>query len=310
MRVRIATRRSALARWQAEHVAAALRSLDGEVRPELVLIETEPDRRLDVPLWELGGKGLFVKEIQAAVLDGRADIAVHSGKDLPARTPDELVLAAVPERGDARDALAGGRLEDLRPGAVVATGSVRRRSQLAHLRPDLTFRGLRGNIATRLARLDEGDADVIVVAAAALDRLGLPERAAEVLDPATMVPQVAQGALAIECRAAGVASGLGASEEADVALAALVARLEHPPSRRAVDAERAFLDALGGDCDLPAGCHARPAPDGELRVEGLLASLDGHTVLRHHVVGADGPAAGRAVAAHLLAHGGRLLLDP
>ena len=296
MRVRIATRGSALARWQAEHVAAALRALDADVQPELVVVETHGDRRQDVPLWVLGGKGVFVKEVQAALLDGRADVAVHSGKDLPAQTPDELVLAAVPERADPRDALVGARLDDLAPGARVATGSVRRRAQLAWARPDLTFAGLRGNIATRLRRLDEGAADAIVVAAAALDRLGLAPRAAELLDPGVLLPQVAQGALAVEVRADAPAVG------------ELVARLEHGPSRRAVDAERAFLDELGGDCELPAGCFAVAVPGDELRVEGLLASLDGHAVLRHAVVGADGPALGRAVARHLLAAGGDVLL--
>ena len=312
MRVRIATRGSALARWQAEHVAAALTALEPTVAPELVEVSTHGDRRQDVPLWVLGGKGVFVKEVQAALLDGRADVAVHSGKDLPARTPPELALVAVPERGDPRDVLVGARLEELAPGARVATGSVRRRAQLAWTRPDLTFGGLRGNIATRLRRLEEGAADAIVVAAAALDRLGLTGDAlgttAEVLAPSVVLPQVAQGALAVEVRA----------DDADVA--ALVARLDHPASRRAVDAERAFLDELGGDCDLPAGCFARPAPstddpagagrpDGDLRVEGLLASLDGHALLRHHEVGADGPALGRAVARHLLDAGGERLLD-
>lgn len=318
MRVRIATRGSALARWQAEHVAGRLRAA-GAADVELVIVETLPDRRLDLPLWELGGKGLFVKEVQAAVLDGRADVAVHSGKDLPALTPDALVIAAVPERADARDALVGGRLGQLAPGAVVATGSGRRRAQLAWARPDLGFTGLRGNIATRLARLDEGGADAIVVAVAALERLGLTDRITEVLEPATMLPQVAQGALAVEVRGDAAGARLaGVDPGGDGELRALVGSLDHPPSRRAFEAERAFLAELGGDCDLPAGCHATPvAGDGAdpgsaappLRVEGLLASLDGHVVLRHVMSGADGPILGRAVARHLLDHGGGALLD-
>nr|MBA2280069.1 hydroxymethylbilane synthase [Acidimicrobiia bacterium] len=231
--LRIATRASALARWQAEHVAALLGG-----GCELVLVDTVADRRLDVPIWEMGGKGVFVKEVQAAVLDGRADVAVHSGKDLPAGTLPGLVLAAVPERGDARDALVGTCLDDLPPGGTVATGSVRRRAQLAHLRPDLTFAGLRGNMQTRLAKAVGFDA--IVVAAVALERLGLADRLAEVLDPTVVLPQVAQGALAGEGRAD------------DAATRAALAAIEHGPSRRAVDAERGFLLELGGDCDLPA----------------------------------------------------------
>lgn len=293
MALRIATRGSALARWQAEHVGALL-----GVPFELVVVDTAADRRLDVPIWEMGGKGVFVKEVQAAVLDGRADLAVHSGKDLPSLTHDGLSLAAVPERGDARDALVGAPLRELRPGAVVATGSVRRRAQLAHLRPDLTFAGLRGNMATRLEKAAGFDA--IVVAAVALERLGWADRIAEVLDPSDVLPQVAQGALAAECRAD------------DVATSAALAAIEHAPSRRAVDAERGFLAELGGDCDLPAGAHATIGTDGSVALDAVLCSLDGHVVLRHHVDGdADSNAAalGASAARHLLANGGAVLLE-
>ncbi len=282
--MRIATRGSALARWQAEHVAALL------ARPcELVVVDTTADRRLDVPIYEMGGMGVFVMVVQAAVLDGRADLAVHSAKDLPSVDVDGLVLAAVPESGDPRDALVGSTLDGLGPGAVVATGSVRRRAQLAWLRPDLTFAGLRGNMATRLEKAAGFDA--VVVAAVALERLGWSDRIAEVLEPATMLPQVGQGALAVECRAD------------DEATREALAAVEHAPSRRAVDAERAFLAQLGGDCDLPAGAHATIAGDGSITVEGLLASLDGHAVLRHR--GPDGA----AVARWLLANGGEAMLD-
>ena len=209
---------------------------------ELVVVETSGDREQHEPIWTLGGKGVFVKEVQAAVLDGRADLAVHSAKDLPSGSIDGLVLAAVPERGDPRDALVGSALVDLPPGARVATGSVRRRAQLADLRPDLTFDGLRGNIPTRLAKADGYDA--IVVAAVALERLELSDRIADVLPTSVMVPQVAQGALAVECR-----SDDDATREA-------LAEIEDRDSRRAVDAERAFLAELGGDCDLPAGAYA------------------------------------------------------
>ena len=295
MKLRAATRGSPLALWQVEHVSALLAPAGIEVVP--VVVETSGDRLLDRPIWELGGKGVFVKEVQAAVLDGRADVAVHSAKDLPSVTVDGLVLAAVPERGDPRDALVGCALADLPTGALVATGSVRRRAQLAWLRPDLTFTGLRGNIATRLGKaLDFG---AIVMAAAALERLGLAERATEVLSPDVMLPQVGQGALAIESRAD------------DTATLIALAGIEHGPSRVAVDAERGFLAELGGDCDLPAGAHATVAGDGSLVLEGLLASLDGHVVLRETRTGAssDAAAVGHALARALLDdHGGAALL--
>jgi hydroxymethylbilane synthase len=265
--VRIATRGSALARWQADHIGAALRSLDPSIGVELVVVETSGDRNLDVPIWEMGGKGVFVKEVQAAVLAGRADVAVHSAKDLPAATHDDLVIAAVPPRADARDALVGSTLDDLAPGAVVATGSVRRRAQLAWVRPDLTFAGLRGNIDTRLRRA--GEYGAIVMAAAALDRLGLTERATQVLPPSVMLPQVGQGALAVECRAA------------DEGTRQMLGRIDDERSRATLEAERGFLVELGGDCDLPAAAHATwsDAVD-QVTLEGLLASADGHVVLR------------------------------
>ena len=264
--LRLATRRSQLALWQAEHVAALLRAAHPGLAVELVAMSTEGDRRLDVPLSEIGGKGVFATEVQSALLDGRADLAVHSAKDLPAVTGEGLALAAVPERGDPRDALVGGRLEDLRTGAVVATGSARRRAQLAHLRPDLTFAELRGNMATRLAKA--ADFDAIVVAAVAFERLGLSEHVDQVLDVNRMVPQVAQAALAVECRAD------------DAATAALLSAIEHTPSRRCVDVERVFLAELGGDCTLPAGAHATWESDGSLRLRGVLADAVGGRLLR------------------------------
>jgi hydroxymethylbilane synthase len=298
MRLRVATRGSALARWQADHVVALLHKVDPAIGVETVVVETSGDRRLDVPIWELGGKGVFVKEVQAAVLDGRADLAVHSAKDLPSATPDGLVIAAVPERADVRDALVGSTLRDLPEGARVATGSLRRRAQLAHLRPDLVFDGLRGNMATRLDRAGRDGIVAVVVAAAALDRLGLADRIAERLDVDTMLPQVGQAALAVEWR-----SG---DDDARWALECI----EHVPARRAVDAERGFLAELGGDCSLPAAAHATLAGDG-LRVRGLLSTPDGATVVRHDLSGpaSAGPALGRSVARHLLdEQGGARLL--
>lgn len=289
MRVRIATRTSPLARWQADHVAAALRAVAPQVGVEIVGVSTEGDRRTDIPLSEIGGKGVFATEVQAAVLDGRADVAVHSGKDLPARTPDGLVIAAVPERGDPRDALVGSRLIDLRPDAVVATGSARRRLQLGHLRPDLRFEDLRGNMATRLEKAARYDA--IVVAAVALERLGLAERISDVLPASLVVPQVAQGALVVECRTD------------DEQLRSRLALIEDAPSRRAVDAERAFLAELGGDCSLPAGAHAVPLDDGVLRVQGVLGEqvADGSMRMHHTTeIGDDPTTVGNALARRLL----------
>jgi hydroxymethylbilane synthase len=297
-RLRVATRGSALARWQADHVAVLAQKAEPGLEVETVVVETSGDRRRDVPIWELGGKGIFVKEVQAAVLEGRADVAVHSAKDLPSLTPDGLVIGAVPERADVRDALVGSTLADLAAGATVASGSLRRRAQLAHTRPDLRFEGLRGNIATRLARVDLADVAAVVMAAAALDRLGLSERIAERLDPDVMLPQVGQGALAVECR----------TDDTDTRC--LLDRIEHTPSRRAVDAERGFLAELGGDCSLPAGAHATLAGD-RLRIRALVASADGRTVVSHELAGpaSSGAALGRSVARQLLDdQGGAALL--
>lgn len=288
--LRAATRRSPLARWQAAHVAALLATAFPGLTVELVGVETEGDQRLDVPIAEIGGKGVFAKEVQRAVLDGHADFAVHSAKDLPAVTVDGLVLAAVPERADAHDALVGARLADLPPGAVVATGSQRRRAQLARLRPDLTFRELRGNMASRLSKVPEGGA--IVVAVAAFVRLDLAEHLTEVLSVDAMIPQVGQGALAVECRAD------------DAAVRALLGAIEHAPSRRRVDAERAFLVELGGDCDLPAGAHARfegVQPSGPLVLDAFLAGSGraGAPYVRHQASADDPVELGTAAARHL-----------
>jgi hydroxymethylbilane synthase len=293
--LRAATRGSPLARWQAEAVAALLRAVDPEVAVELVVVDTQGDRRLDVPIWELGGKGVFAKEVQAAVLDGRADLAVHSAKDLPSITVEGLVLAAVPDRGDPRDALVGSTLDGLPEGAEVATGSLRRQAQLAAVRPDMRFVGLRGNMATRLAKA--ADHDAIVVAGVALDRLGLGQHIDERLGVDVVLPQVAQGALAVECRA----------DDAD--LRRQLAAIEHEASRRCVDAERAFLAELGGDCSLPAGAHATIAAGGRISMEARLLSLDGTVVLREVTAGDDASVGTAAARVLLDAHGGRELLD-
>ncbi len=295
--MRLATRGSPLARWQADHVAQRIRERF-DVTVETVVVRTEGDRRQDAPIWQIGGKGLFVREIQAAVYDGRADAAVHSAKDMPAAEPDGLGVVAVARRADPRDVLVGGHLADLRPGARIGTGAPRRRAQLAYLRPDLTFAELRGNIGTRL---EAAAAHPIVMAAAALDRLGIDPTdrglAVEVLDPGDLLPQVGQGAIAVEARI----------DDAAV-VRMLRDTVDHDDSHRAVAAERAFLAELGGDCDLPCGAHASVV-DGGLELDGLLASLDGRIVVRHGERGTDPEALGRAVGRTLLDEaGGRALL--
>jgi hydroxymethylbilane synthase len=223
-------------------------------------------------------------------------MAIHSAKDLPSLTPDALVIAAVPERADVRDALVGATLEGLPVAACVATGSVRRRAQLSWLRPDLTFTGLRGNVETRLTKA--GAVDAIVVAAAALDRIGRSDVIAELLDVDLVVPQVGQGALAIECRAD------------DEQTRAVLTTIEHASSRRAVDAERSYLAAIGGGCDLPVGAYAVEQRDGSLLLRGVLASLDGRVLLRHADEGDDPVELGQRVGTHLFDHaGGRSLLE-
>jgi hydroxymethylbilane synthase len=296
--VRIATRGSELARWQANFVANRLAGVDPGLTVDLVYVDTAGDRRSDVPVWEMGGQGVFVKEVQAAVLDGRADVAVHSAKDLPSLTAPGLMLASIPAREDPRDALVGSTLADLPAGARVATGSVRRRAQLSWQRPDLTFASLRGNIPTRLAKA--ADYDAIVVAMAALIRLGLAGRATEVLDPDVLLPQVAQGALAVECRAG------------DEVTADRLRQIEDASARRAVDAERAFLARLGGGCDLPVAAHATDNGDAGLTIKGMLASLDGRILLRDCTAESEGNAeqAGVRLAESLLFEaGGSALLE-
>ena len=288
--LRVATRGSTLARLQSDAVVRYL-GIDAEI----VVVQTTGDRRTDVPIHTLGGTGVFVKEVEDAVLRGDADVAVHSAKDLPSTTAPGLVLAAVPERADPRDALVGSGLADLPPGARVATGSVRRRAQLANLRPDLTFAELRGNIGTRLDKASAYDA--VVVACAALDRLGAGDRVGERLDPSVLLPQVAQGALAVECRV----------DDDDTR--ALLATIDDVGAHREVAAERAFLEQLGGGCNLPCGALA-VADDGSLAIEALLATLDGRIVLRARARGADPAAVGRDAAAQLLDdHGGRAMLE-
>lgn len=255
------------------------------VETEIVVVSTVGDRSTEVPISALGGTGVFVKEVEEALLDGRADLAVHSAKDLPSRLADGLVLGAIPEREDVRDALVGSRLDDIPHGGTVATGSVRRRAQLAAIRPDIVFHELRGNMATRLARA--ADFDAVVVAAAAFIRLGWSEHLTELLEPSVMLPQVGQGAVAVECRS---------DDEQAIEWCGAIDR---PDARAAVTAERAFLAELGGGCDLPCGALAAldPTGSGRVLIEALLAAHDGSWVVRRRAAALVPSEAGRAVAA-------------
>ncbi len=281
--VRMATRSSKLAQWQANRVSTLLRNAQA-IDVEIVLISTVGDERRDVPIHALGGTGVFVKEVQQAVLDGRADIAVHSAKDLPSMSADGLLLACVPERGDVRDVLVGARLDAIPNGGTVATGSVRRRAQLLALRSDLVFAELRGNIDTRLDRA--GDFDAIALAAAGIDRIGRADEIAQRLEVDAMLPQVGQGALAVECRAS------------DNLVQELLATINDTAQHACVTSERAFLAAIGGGCDAPIGAFAQYA-GAALVILAVIA--DGHGQLhRTTASGTDPTLVGQDAARALL----------
>jgi hydroxymethylbilane synthase len=291
----IASRGSQLALWQARWVQQKLADAGHEARIEV--IKTTGDKITDVPLAKVGTKGLFTKEIEEALLDGRADLAVHSLKDLPTELPQGLVLAAIPPREDPRDAIVGRRLADLRQGATVGTSSLRRAAQLRQLRPDLEIESVRGNLDTRLRKLDEGRYEAIVLAAAGLKRLGWNDRIAELLPAEIMCSAVGQGALAIETRTEGPGR-------------AVCTRLDDADARAAVTAERAVLAALGGGCQVPIGAYATVAA-GHLRIVAVVASPDGSGLVRG---ASEGPAEesariGSALGADLLDRGARKILD-
>jgi hydroxymethylbilane synthase len=297
--VRIATRRSALALWQAEHVAARLRAAHPTLQVSLRPIVTQGDRIQDRPLAAVGGKGLFIKELELALAAGEAELAVHSMKDVPAQLPSGLVIGAALERADPRDAFLSRRhptLAALPAGARLGTSSPRRTCILKAARPDLEIAMLRGNVDTRLGRLDAGDYDAIVLAAAGLERLGLAARITEYLSPEVSLPAVGQGIIGVECRA-------------DPALLALLAPLEHAPTRTCLEAERAFAAQLEGSCQSPIAGHATLA-GGQLALEGLVGSPDGATVYRGRAEGHPAEAAelGRRLGERLLAAGARQLL--
>jgi len=311
MKIRIATRKSQLALVQTRWVAARIGELQSGIEVELLEMLTVGDRVRDVPLAEMGGKGLFVSELEAAVCEGRADLAVHSLKDLPAALAKGLVLACVPKREDPRDVLVtkdGVQLDDLTAGDRVGTGSLRRLLQLRRMRNDLQYAPLRGNVDTRLAKLEAGQYQAIVIAYAGLRRLGLGERPMWPIPVAQSVPAVGQGALAIECR------------ESDTELRALLMRLEHAPSRACIEAERSFLRTLGGDCHTPLAGHARFEDGGaRLRFDGLVGSVSDERMIQAGVdryIDSKGTALleiaraiGEEVAQALLAQGANDLIE-
>jgi hydroxymethylbilane synthase len=297
-RLVIATRRSRLALWQAEHVKAELERLHGGLAVELLPMSTRGDELLDRRLDQVGGKGLFVKELETAMTDGRADLAVHSMKDVPAELPAGFVLAAISAREDARDALVSkrfGALADMPSGAVVGTSSLRRAAQVRERHPGLEIALLRGNVETRIAKLDRGEYDAIVLAVAGLVRLGLGERIRAHLSFEASLPAPGQGALGIECLAA----------RKDVQQ--LLAPLADEATAQCVRAERAVSRALGGSCTLPLGAHA-VMRDGTLSLDALVASADGRRVLRAHATGSDPERVGAQAAAALREQGADAVL--
>jgi hydroxymethylbilane synthase len=298
--LRIGTRGSPLALWQARHVAERLRPLASLRSVELIEIETSGDVVRDVPLSQIGGDGVFTKEIQRALLDGRVDVAVHSLKDLPTAIVPELTLAAVPERGPSGDAFVSRRwrrFDDLPIGATVGTSSLRRRSQALHRRPDLKLIDIRGNVGTRLAKLDGPGLDALILAQAGLERLGLGAHITEILDVSWMLPAVGQGALGLECRAD------------DETTNAVLAPLDHAATRQAVLAERAFLRELGGGCLVPVGANTDVRGE-TLTLAGCVLPPDGSSRLADQASGLakDPEAIGRLLAVGLLAAGAREIL--
>jgi hydroxymethylbilane synthase len=298
--LRIGTRGSRLALWQANHIAASLRHHARGRSIELVEIQTAGDQVRDVPLAVIGGQGVFTKEIQRAVLAGTVDVAVHSLKDLPTLSVEGLVLSAVPPRGPAGDVFVSRRhraFDQLPSGAVIATSSLRRRAQALHRRPDLRMVDIRGNVETRLRKLDEQALDGLILAQAGLERLGLADAITEILDPSWMLPAVGQGALGLECRAD------------DQATRSLVQQINDGPTRQAVLAERAFLRALQGGCQVPIGAAAT-VNDGTLMLRGAVLPEDGSQRIEGTLQGVVGDAEwmGQTLATQLLAKGaGRFL---
>lgn len=299
--VRIATRKSALALWQANFVKAELEAAHPGLQVELVPMSTQGDKILDTPLAKIGGKGLFVKELETAMLEGRADIAVHSMKDVPVDFPEGLMLHTICKREDPRDAFVSNtyqQLADLPQGAVVGTSSLRRQCQIKAMRPDLQIKDLRGNVNTRLAKLDAGEFDAIILASAGLIRLGFEARIASFLEVSTSLPANGQGAVGIECRSD------------DLVVQQLLAPLEHQETRICVLAERAMNRKLQGGCQVPIGAFA-VLQQNELWLRGLVGQLDGSEILRSEIKGEATQAEqlGTQLAEQLLALGADRILD-
>jgi hydroxymethylbilane synthase len=299
--LRIATRKSPLALWQAEHVRARLQQLHPGLQVELVTMSTQGDRVLDSPLAKIGGKGLFVKELEQGMLAGQADIAVHSMKDVPAELPQGLEIGAILEREDPRDAFVSNRfaaLAELPQGARVGTSSLRRQCQLRAVRPDLEILDLRGNVNTRLAKLDAGDYDAIVLASAGLKRLGMAQRITRALEPEVMLPAIAQGVIGIECRCD------------DAAVKALIEPLNHAETGLRTRAERAMNAALAGGCQAPVAGFSIIMGD-RIELRGLVGWPNGSAIVRGEISGAAEAAAvlGEQLAWELLEQGARPILD-
>ena len=298
--LKIATRQSPLALWQAEHIRARLQELHADLQVELVTFVTQGDKILDTPLAKIGGKGLFVKELEAALMDGRADLAVHSMKDVPMALPEGLSLTVICEREDPLDAFVSNSytsFDELPQGAKVGTSSLRRKSQILKARPDLEIIDLRGNVGTRLSKLDAGNYDAIILASAGLKRLGLADRIRHTLKPAVSLPAVGQGALGLECR------------DRDQAVLDLILPLLHAETDVCVRAERAFNAYLEGGCQVPIAGYAT-LQNGKIAIEGRVGSVDGATLLKAELQGDVNQAEqlGVALAQNLLAQGAGDLL--
>jgi len=295
--LRIGTRGSMLAKWQAESVRKRLFAAAG-VEAEIVIIKTAGDKLQHIPLTAIGGKGIFIKELEEALLEETIDLAVHSVKDIPTDTPSRLSFPAVCRRDDVRDCLVGATLASLRQGARVGTGSLRRQAQLLHLRPDLDIRDLRGNVDTRLRKVESGEYEAIMLSKAGLDRLGLSQRISEVLSPEVCMPAVGQGAIAVECR-------LKDTEAADI-----LAPLDDGETRTAIIAERALLGALEGGCQVPLGAWAR-IERGELVIEACVCSADGVQYVKQRATATPDQAAqlGEHMARLLIEAGAQAILE-
>jgi hydroxymethylbilane synthase len=287
--LRIGTRGSLLAKWQAEFIRKKLFAATG-MEPEVVIIKTAGDKMQQAPVAQIGGKGIFIKELEEALLEETIDLAVHSVKDIPTEIPSRLMFPAVCKRDDVRDCLVGSTLSNLRHGARVGTSSLRRQAQLRHIRPDLDLRDLRGNVDTRLRKVESGEYEAVMVSKAGLDRLGFGKRVSEILSPDVCMPAVGQGAIAVECR-------LRDSEAGD-----LLVPLDDAETRAAIIAERALLSALHGGCQVPMGAWAR-MERGELVMDACVCSVDGgQYVKQRSVAPAD-------QASQLGEHMARLLIE-